>query len=255
MLKIGMIDSGMGGLSVLKGLVDSGVNAEYYYLYDNKYHPYGSKSQSELVAIGYSSMQKLMDFKVDIVIIACNTLTAGAVSKLRGMFDIPIIGVEPPIKPATMQCENILLLATPSTVKSDRVMEMMHSFTNKNFYFPDMSKLANLIEENYSNKEIIYRFLTDNLAKYKDIQGIVIGCTHYNFAVEEIHKIYPDAKIFSNTAGVVKRTQYIINKNKFIVPNYLAVKVYSTGNEIDIEKKYFLCDYLGLGIEFYQNLK
>lgn len=46
MLKIGMIDSGMGGLSVLKGLVDSGVNAEYYYLYDNKYHPYGSKSQS-----------------------------------------------------------------------------------------------------------------------------------------------------------------------------------------------------------------
>ena len=255
MLKIGMIDSGMGGLSVLKGLVDSGVNAEYYYLYDNKYHPYGSKSQSELVAIGYSNMQKLIDFKVDIVIIACNTLTAGAVSKLRGMFDIPIIGVEPPIKPATMQCENILLLATPCTVKSDRVMEMMHSFTNKSFYFPDMSKLANLIEENYSNKDIIYRFLTYNLSKYKNIQGIVIGCTHYNFAVEEIQKIYPKAKVFSNTAGVVKRTQYIINKNKFIVPNYLAVKVYSTGNEIDIEKKYFLCDYLGLGIEFYENLK
>ena len=255
MLKIGMIDSGMGGLSVLKGLVDSGVNAEYYYLYDNKYHPYGSKSQSELVAIGYSNMQKLIDFKVDIVIIACNTLTAGAVSKLRGMFDIPIIGVEPPIKPATMQCENILLLATPSTVKSDRVMEMMHSFTNKSFYFPDMSKLANLIEENYSNKDIIYRFLTYNLSKYKNIQGIVIGCTHYNFAVEEIQKIYPKAKVFSNTAGVVKRTQYIINKNKFIVPNYLAVKVYSTGNEIDIEKKYFLCDYLWLGIEFYENLK
>ena len=255
MLKIGMIDSGMGGLSVLKGLVDSGVNAEYYYLYDNKYHPYGSKSQSELVAIGYSNMQKLIDFKVDIVIIACNTLTAGAVSKLRGMFDIPIIGVEPPIKPATMQCENILLLATPSTVKSDRVMEMMHSFTNKSFYFPDMSKLANLIEENYSNKDIIYRFLTYNLSKYKNIQGIVIGCTHYNFAVEEIQKIYPKAKVFSNTAGVVKRTQYIINKNKFIVPNYLAVKVYSTGTEIDIEKKYFLCASLGLGIEFYENLK
>ena len=97
--------------------------------------------------------------------------------------------------------------------------------------------------------------MTYNLSKYKNIQGIVIGCTHYNFAVEEIQKIYPKAKVFSNTAGVVKRTQYIINKNKFIVPNYLAVKVYSTGNEIDIEKKYFLCDYLGLGIEFYENLK
>ena len=53
MLKIGMIDSGMGGFSVLKGLIEGGVNAEYYYLYDNKYHPYGTKSPNELVAIGY----------------------------------------------------------------------------------------------------------------------------------------------------------------------------------------------------------
>ena len=57
MLKIGMIDSGMGGFSVLKGLIEGGVNAEYYYLYDNKYHPYGTKSPNELVAIGYTNMQ------------------------------------------------------------------------------------------------------------------------------------------------------------------------------------------------------
>ena len=73
MLRIGLIDSGMGGLSVLKGLIDGGVCAEYYYLYDNKYHPYGMKSQNELVAIGFSNMQKMIAFGVDIVIIACNS--------------------------------------------------------------------------------------------------------------------------------------------------------------------------------------
>lgn len=250
MLKIGMIDSGMGGFSVLKGLIEGGVNAEYYYLYDNKYHPYGTKSPNELVAIGYTNMQKLVEFNVDVVIIACNTLTSRAVSQLRGMFDIPIIGVEPPIKPATLNCDNILLLATPSTVKSDRVVEMIHSYTNKNFNFPDMALLANLIEVNYNKKDVIFNFLNNSLSKYKDIEGVVIGCTHYNFVCDTINKILPDAKIYSNIDGVVRRTKYIIHKNNLVNQTYLAVKVYATAEEIDIEKQYFLCDYINLGIEF-----
>ena len=254
MLKIGMIDSGMGGISVLKGLIDGGINAEYYYLYDNKYHPYGSKTQNELVAIGYTNMQKLMSFGVDIVIIACNTLTSRGVRQLRTMFDLPIIGVEAPIKPACLSSDNILLLATPATVKSDRVAEMIHNYTDKNFYFPDMSNLARLIENNYENKEIIYDYLSENLQKYQNIESIVIGCTHYNFVCEELKKLFPQAKILSNTAGVVKRTKYIIGKNNLIVPNYLAVKVFQTGEELEIEKKYFLCKYIDFGIEFSQIL-
>lgn len=250
MLKIGLIDSGMGGISVLKGLIEGGVLAEFYYLYDNKYHPYGLKSQNELVAIGCANVQKLMEMGVDIIILACNTLTSRAVNKLRSMFEIPIIGVEPPIKPATLECDNILLLATPSTIKSDRVVDMIHKYINKNFYFPDMSELANLIEVNFDKKEIIYRFLTDNLQKYNNIEGVVIGCTHYNYVVDEIKKIFPSAKIFSNIDGVVKRTKYIINKNNFAQTNYLVVRLFTTGEDIELEKKYFLCKYIDLGIEF-----
>lgn len=250
MLRIGLIDSGMGGLSVLKGLLNSGVCAEYYYLYDNKYHPYGTKNQNELVAIGYSNMQKMISFGVDIVIIACNTLTSRGISKLRAMFNIPIIGVEPPIKPATISCDNILLLATPATIKSDRVVEMIHNYTTKNFYFPDMSALANLIELNFDKKEVIFEFLNENLQKYKNIDAIVIGCTHYNFIVPELQKLFPSAKIFSNIEGVVKRTKYIINKYNFNSANYLVTKIFTTAEELEIEKKYFLCKYLDLGIEF-----
>lgn len=252
MLKIGLIDSGLGGISVLKGLIDGGIEADYYYLYDNKYHPYGQKTQSELVAIGYAGVQKLLEYDVDIIIIACNTLTSRAANKLRSMFDIPIIGVEPPIKPATYECKNILLLATPSTVKSDRVADMINCYTNKNFYFPDMSKLAKLVEDNYNKKQVIYRFLTENLAKYEDIDGVVLGCTHYNFVKEEISKVLPSAKIFCNIDGVVKRTKYIISKCNFDLPRVLGIKIFCTGEELPIEKKYFLRSYLDFGVDFFE---
>lgn len=250
MLKIGLIDSGMGGISVLKGLIDSGIKAEFYYLYDNKYHPYGKKTASELVAIGYTNMQKMLEFGVNIVIIACNTLTSTAVAKLRSMFDIPIIGVEPPIKPATISGNNILLLATPATIKSDRVVEMIHNYTSKNFFFPDMSLLANLIETNYDNTEIVGEYLEESLAKYNNIDGVVIGCTHYNFILPEIEKIFTAATIFTNIDGVVRRTSYIINKNKLISPNYTYVKLFTTGEQLEANKKYFLCKYIDFGIEF-----
>lgn len=252
MLKIGLIDSGIGGFSVLKGLIDSGINAEYYYLFDNKYHPYGQKPQSELVAIGYACMQKLIEFDVDLVIIACNTLTSRAATPLRAMFKLPIIGVEPPIKPAAKYAENILLLATPSTIKSDRVCEMIHNFTSKNFYFPDMSRLANLIETNFANKQIIYRFLKESLKKYANIDGVVLGCTHYNFVRDEIQQLFKDAQIFSNIDGVVNRTKYIIAKNKLIEPQSRIVNVICTDTPLQTEKRNFLCDYLGMEINFEQ---
>lgn len=250
MLKIGLIDSGMGGLSILKGLLLEGINAEYVYLYDNKYHPYGLKSENELVAIGYSNMQKLVEYGVNLVIIACNTLTSRAINKLRSMFDIPIIGVEPPIKPATLQCDNILLLATPSTIKSDRVVEMIHKNTNKYFYFPDMTCLASLIENNFDKSNVLYEFLLESLKKYTQIEGIVIGCTHYNFIQTQLAQIFPKSKIFSNVTGVVKRTKYIINKNSYKLSNYLQVKIYISGNDLPVEKKYFICQYLDFGAGF-----
>ena len=92
---------------------------------------------------------------------------------------------------------------------------MIHNYTSKNFYFPDMSALAKLIELNYDKREVLFQFLNENLKKYKSIEAIVIGCTHYNFVIPELQKIFPNAHIFSNIEGVVKRTKYIINKNNF----------------------------------------
>lgn len=250
MLKIGIVDSGMGGLSILRGLISGGINAEYYYLYDNAHLPYGTKTQDELVALGFAAMQKLMRCGVDVVIIACNTLTSMAVGRLRQMFSLPIIGVEPPIKPAAQSADNILLLATPATLKSERVVDMLHSFTDKNFYYPDVQKLAGLVETHFDNHDEIYRFLKGCTQKYTDIDGIVIGCTHYNFVISELKNLYPAAKIFSNVDGVTRRVKYILAKNKVQIAPHLLVKVIVTGEPLAIEKQYFLCKYLDFGIQF-----
>lgn len=254
MLKIGLIDSGMGGFSILKALMKDKINAEYFYIYDNKHHPYGQKSQNELMAIGYQNMKTLLNYEENFAIIACNTLTSGCVDKLRGMFNVPIIGVEPPIKPCGKECKNILVLATPFTLMSERVQNLTHDYLECNFYYPSLPELATLIEAQIENEDIINAYLIEKLKNYKNIDGIVIGCTHYNFIEKNLKKIFPNAKIFSNIIGVCKRVQNIINDCNFNKSSYSSVKVFATGEELSVEKKYFLCKYIDFSIEFLSNL-
>lgn len=254
MLKIGLIDSGMGGFSILKALIQQGVKAEYFYIYDNKYHPYGQKSQNELTAIGYQNMKILSNQNVDIVVIACNTLTSGCVDKLRGMFNIPIIGVEPPIKPCAQSCQNILILATPFTISSEKFSRLLHNYTEHNFYYPHLGELASIIENEHSDLNVLDEYLKRKLGQYKNIDGIVIGCTHYNFIESKIKDIFSGCKVFSNVFGVSKRTLNIIEKENLKQNNYSSVKVFVTGEDLSVEKRYFLCKYIDFAIEFLHNI-
>lgn len=253
-MKIGLIDSGMGGFSVLKTLIQQEVKAEYFYIYDNKYHPYGQKTQNELTAIGYQNMKILLNQGADIVVIACNTLTSGCVDKLRTMFKIPIIGVEPPIKPCAEQCQNILILATPFTISSERFSHLMHEFTERNFYYPHLGELASLIEKQIEDEKTLDEYLRKKLIQYNDIDGVVIGCTHYNFIEDKIRKMFVNSVVFSNTVGVANRVKSIIKDNSFRQNNYSVVKVFITGDDLSVEKRYFLCKYIDFAIEFLNNI-
>lgn len=250
MLKIGLIDSGIGGISILKGLIDANIFCEYIYLFDDKYHPYGEKSESELKAIGYQNMKKLIEYGVDIVIIACNTLTSCCVDCLRKMFDIPIIGVEPAIKPASLECDKILLMATPFTVRSNRVQNLIKNCSEKDIYFPMLTNFANLIENNFECEEVLQEYLQEKIGKYKNIQGVVLGCTHYNFAKGIIEKLLNYPKIYTSVDGVVKQTKKIIKNLDKTNDNYLKISLISTKDDLELEKKYYLCKYIDFAIEF-----
>ena len=97
---IGIFDSGIGGISILNNLKDILPNENFIYLADNKNCPYGSKIKKEILLLSYKNCKKLIEFKCKIIVVACNTATTNSIQKLREIISIPIIGIEPGIKPA-----------------------------------------------------------------------------------------------------------------------------------------------------------
>ena len=129
---IGVFDSGLGGLSVLSELWKLMPNEKYIYLGDSKNAPYGTKSEQEVKKYTEENIIKLIDMGVKAVVIACNTATSVAANELREIFSIPIIGIEPAIKPAAENHKggNIIVMATPMTLKKEKFNNLMNSYND-----------------------------------------------------------------------------------------------------------------------------
>ena len=117
---IGIFDSGVGGTSIWKEIHKLLPNESTIYLADSKNAPYGQKTTEEIVALSIKNTEKLIEYGAKIIVVACNTATTNAIAVLRKKYDIPIIGIEPAIKPAALQTKNksIGILATKGTLSS-----------------------------------------------------------------------------------------------------------------------------------------
>ena len=199
-----LIDSGSGGVNILKECVKICPYCNYLLFCDHKNLPYGAKSKKELVEITEKNLLKIGNFfKFDIVIFACNTLTATVIDEMREKFcDIDFIGTVPAIKPALTEFKerDILLIATKTTLDNNKLIA---KYKNSGIKFKALNKLAPLIDENLDEIEKIYPYLKKELKG--NFKAIVLGCTHY-MAVENLLKdIYKDAKIFDSSNGVARR--------------------------------------------------
>ena len=199
-----LIDSGSGGVNILKECVKICPYCNYLLYCDHENMPYGAKSKKELVEITEKNLVKIGNFfKFDIVIFACNTLTATVIDEMREKFcDIDFIGTVPAIKPALTEFKerDILLIATKTTLENNKLIA---KYKNSGIKFKALNKLAPLIDENLDEIEKIYPYLKKELKG--NFKAIVLGCTHY-MAVENLLKdIYKDAKIFDSSNGVARR--------------------------------------------------
>ena len=181
--KIGILDSGIGGTTTLNEIKKLLPYEDFIYYADSKNNPYGSKSTEELYSIVKNIVDYLIEKEVKLIVVACNTATTRCIEKLRKDYpNILFIGTEPAIKVACdNNYKNTLVLATPGTIKSERIEELVNKNkkTNQNIYLLPCDYLANAIERN-DNKEIdslLYNYLTPY--QNKNIDSIVLGCTHY----------------------------------------------------------------------------
>ena len=209
--KIGMFDSGIGGLTVLKELRKILPNENYIYYADSKNNPYGEKSDSELMAIVTDIVDYLISKEVKIIVIACNTATTRCINRLRKMYpDMIFVGTEPAIKVACdKNYKNTLVMATPGTIKSERTHELvkLNKKRDQKITLLSCKGLADAIES--GNKDNVNKVLHKLLDKYvdEDIDSIVLGCTHYPHAKKNIKELFPNAKLIDGNKGVSRQVK------------------------------------------------
>ena len=199
-MRVGLFDSGIGGLTVLKVLMDKYPSNDYIYYGDTKNVPYGDKSKEELLDLARSNINFLISKNVDMIIVACGTVSSNCLDILVKEYDIPIISI---VKPTidylnNSMFNNIGVIATHATINS----HIFKNSINKKVYEIETSKLVPIIESNnYSNiEEVLHSYLDD----YKDkIDVLVLGCTHYPLLIDYIKRILPDNVIILNMANQI----------------------------------------------------
>ena len=175
-MKVGVFDSGIGGLTVLKNLYKHYPNNEYIYYGDTLNLPYGNKTKKELEELSSKDVEFLLSKNVDIIFIACGTVSSNCINYLKNKYNIPIYDIiTPTIKYLNdSSYQNIGVIATNATIDS----HIFKNNLNKNIYEIKTPDFVPIIEEN--NKEILMKTIDNYLNKYKNkIDILVLGCTHY----------------------------------------------------------------------------
>lgn len=195
-LPIAVIDSGVGGISVLRELIKMMPEERFLYFGDSKNAPYGTKSRAEVLEITRNNLTALQKRGIKALVVACNTATSAAVRILREENpELPIVGIEPAVKPASELCESprVLVMATPLTLKEEKFKNLVDRFAHKGEFIPlPCPGLADLIEKGDIEGEEIEAYLKNLFAPYFDqhIDGIVLGCTHYPHIREIIDRVW-----------------------------------------------------------------
>lgn len=226
---IGVFDSGLGGLSILKELIALLPNERFIYLADSKNAPYGEKSKQEIVDFSIKNTEFLINAGCKLVVVACNTATTNAIKILRTNYNIPFIGIEPAIKPAALQSKThkIGVLATKGTLSSELFLTTVEQFRNtKDIIEVEGTGLVKLIEEGKLNetKTLLEKYLDPMLKA--GVDNIVLGCSHYPFLVPIIKQIVPKhVNIIDSGDAVARQTKNILEQN-----NLLATQPKTTEN-------------------------
>ena len=205
--RVGIFDSGIGGLTVLDACVRRVPDARYYYYGDNQRAPYGGRSEDEILLFTQEACDTFLKIGVDAAVIACNTATACALGELRRKYPFPVIGMEPAVKPAA-EYKRVLVLATERTAESARMQMLLARFPNCDFTLCPCPHLAAAIEKYYTEGE---RFLLSSHLPEGSFDAVVLGCSHYSYFAREVALRYR-CPVFDGNEGVAKRLESVLNK-------------------------------------------
>jgi len=236
---IGVFDSGIGGLTVLKKIIEILPNEKYIYYADIDNVPYGTKPKEEVKKYINEAVEFLISKDVKAIVVACNTATSIAVKELREKYTIPIIGIEPAVKPAVENRGNkkVLIMATPTTIKEEKLKYLLESLNAQEYVdLIAMPKLVEFAENKEFESNIVKEYIQEKLKEYnlKEYSELVLGCTHFPFFKDTLSKIFPqDTQIIDGSKGVANRLKSVLEKNNLLGNNELEIEYYYSGRLAD----------------------
>ncbi len=251
MATIGVFDSGLGGVSALIALKRVLPNEKFVYYADNKNAPYGLKSNAQIVKHSLDIVDFLIKKEAKAIVVACNTATSAAVDTLRFRYNLPIIGMEPALKPALALGGKTVILGTSTTLRNRKLRELIDSLgTNKNLILLDGTRLVSFVErlDLYSND--FKNVLHDILEYHLEADNIVLGCTHFPFFKDQIYDLMPHATIVDGHMGTAKRLKSILEEKNLIENNGGSIEFFSSKSDEEAKISRRLYE-LNLSMEFF----
>ncbi|MGD9170359.1 MAG: glutamate racemase [Candidatus Thiodiazotropha sp.] len=230
-LPVGIFDSGIGGLSVLRHIRDLMPSEDLIYVSDRAHLPYGNKESQYILERSERIAGFLIQQNVKAIVIACNTATAVAVAYLRNKFSLPIVGMEPGIKPATIFSHNgiIGVLATEGTLVSGKFQNLVEQHSNgADIFYCPCHGWVEAIEHNGATHDSTVELVKKSLIPVleKNVDTLVLGCTHYPFLKDTIEKVAgPRVTIIDTGQAVARQLQRRLSESNIISSNPNAGRV------------------------------
>jgi glutamate racemase len=245
MTNIGVFDSGLGGLWILKYLAQELPGYNYIYYADQAHLPYGTKSPEEIIKLSSDITEFFIAKGCELLVIACNTATSAAISTLREKYSVPFVGMEPAIKPASENSKtgHIGVLATKVTAEGQKLHDTIEKYAGSVEVHTVIGYgLVELVEEGKADTDEAEKLLREYLEPLieKNIDQLVLGCTHYAFLINRIKGIVGDrVHIVDPAPAIVKRVKQILKEKNILSTKSTKIEIFTSGKDSQKVKDFF----------------
>lgn len=212
---IGVFDSGVGGVSVLRDMARMLPRERFIYYGDNRNAPYGVKTEEEIRTLATHVADVLVALDVKALVVACNTATSAAIATLREKLTIPVVGMEPALKPAARMCHGgqVLVLATPATLRQNK-FQHLYALYGQHAIIQPCPGLMEFAERGEMEGEGIDGYLRELFRPYQgmELDAAVLGCTHYVFLKRAIGRALPGVPLVDGNDGTARRLKFLLEE-------------------------------------------
>lgn len=224
---IGLFDSGIGGTTIWRSVHNLLPNENTLFIGDSINAPYGQKTKEEIIYLSKKNTEWLLNRNAKAIIVACNTATTNAITELRNSYNVPIIGIEPAIKPAAAHTKTgkVGVLATQGTLTSKKYEQAQALYPNVRFINQIGFKIVQLMEDGNLHSVELEQLLRTYINPMIDqnIDYLVLGCTHYPYLLPILNKFLPQhIKVIDSGEAVAKHTHKILKETRLLKTDNVA---------------------------------